>query len=283
MAVSMSGPTATDGADPAPGGRSPSRPPAGRTPADLLRLTAAILAVGAGAIHLLEAPAHYRQAAVYGRFFLVVAAAQLASGLLVALRRWPRAAYALAAYGNLTVAGVWAATRAVGIPIGPEAGERPPVASADLAATLLETTAALALFGVALAGRTGWMARLEHGRVGGRHLAVWLATLQVVLDKGQQDDWLAAEWIRWTLTLSCLTMVAFIVRELVTDEPGFTAEILAGDNPTGGFVPFSEEQEIGRRTTLELAGGKSYRYYVVWITDPNRRAHVNEVRAGSPN
>jgi eukaryotic-like serine/threonine-protein kinase len=68
--------------------------------------------------------------------------------------------------------------------------------------------------------------------------------------------------------------------QIVSDEPGFTAEILAGDNPTGGFVPFSEEQEIGRRTTLELAGGKSYRYYVVWITDPNRRAHVNEVRAG---
>jgi eukaryotic-like serine/threonine-protein kinase len=67
--------------------------------------------------------------------------------------------------------------------------------------------------------------------------------------------------------------------QIVSDEPGFTAEILAGDNPTGGFVPFSEEQEIGRRTTLELAGGKSYRYYVVWITDPNRRAHVNEVRA----
>jgi len=68
--------------------------------------------------------------------------------------------------------------------------------------------------------------------------------------------------------------------QIVSDEPGFTAEILAGNQPTGGFVPFSEEQEIGRRTTLELAGGRSYRYYVIWITDPNRRAHVNEVRAG---
>jgi len=68
--------------------------------------------------------------------------------------------------------------------------------------------------------------------------------------------------------------------QIVSDEPGFTAEILAGDNPTGGFVRFSEEQEIGTRTTLELAGGKSYRYYVFWITNPNRRAHVNEVRAG---
>jgi hypothetical protein len=68
--------------------------------------------------------------------------------------------------------------------------------------------------------------------------------------------------------------------QIVSDEPGFTAEILAGNNPNTGFVPFSQEQEIGRRTTLELAGGKSYRYYVVWITDPNGRAHINEVQAG---
>jgi FtsP/CotA-like multicopper oxidase with cupredoxin domain len=37
---------------------------AGRSAADLLRLTAAVFSVGAGAIHLLEAPAHYRQAAL---------------------------------------------------------------------------------------------------------------------------------------------------------------------------------------------------------------------------
>jgi hypothetical protein len=68
--------------------------------------------------------------------------------------------------------------------------------------------------------------------------------------------------------------------QIVSDEPGFTAQILAGNNSSAGFVPYSEEQQIGSRTTLELAGGKSYRYYVIWITDPNRRAHVNEVRAG---
>ena len=68
--------------------------------------------------------------------------------------------------------------------------------------------------------------------------------------------------------------------QIVSDEPGFSAEILAGNNSSTGFVPYSEEQEIGSRTTLELAGGKSYRYYVIWITDPNTRAHVNEVRAG---
>ena len=29
-----------------------------------------------------------------------------------------------------------------------------------------------------------------------------------------------------------------------------------------------------------LVGGASYRYYLLWITDPNTRAHVNEIRAG---
>jgi DHA2 family multidrug resistance protein len=61
-------------------------------------------------------------------------------------------------------------------------------------------------------------------------MAIWLATLQVVLDKGQQEDWLAAEWIRWTITLSCATMVAFIVRELVAEEPIVNLGILADRN-----------------------------------------------------
>jgi eukaryotic-like serine/threonine-protein kinase len=68
--------------------------------------------------------------------------------------------------------------------------------------------------------------------------------------------------------------------QVVSDEPGFTAEILAGNNRNSGFVPYSDEQEVGARTMFELAGGTSYRYYVIWITDPNGRAHVNEVRAG---
>ena len=42
----------------------------------------------------------------------------------------------------------------------------------------------------------------------------------------------------------------------------------------------SSEQEAGRRTTYEVdTRDEEFRYYVVWITDPNTRAHVNEVRA----
>ncbi|HEY3070463.1 MAG TPA: protein kinase [Gaiellaceae bacterium] len=66
---------------------------------------------------------------------------------------------------------------------------------------------------------------------------------------------------------------------VTSDDPGFTAKIQAGNRSNGGFVDVSDEQEVGERTTFDLHGG-TYRYYVIWITDPNGRAHVNEVRAG---
>jgi eukaryotic-like serine/threonine-protein kinase len=68
--------------------------------------------------------------------------------------------------------------------------------------------------------------------------------------------------------------------EIVSDEPGFMAVVRAGNSPTGPFADYSPPEQVGTRTTIELAGGTSYRYYLIWIIDPNRRAHINEVRAG---
>src|SRR5664279_3280380 len=50
-------------------------------------------------------------------------------------------------------------------------------------------------------------------------LAVWLGALQIILDKGQEDDWFGATWIRWTSLLLLLSFVAFIVREVTNDKP----------------------------------------------------------------
>ena len=33
-------------------------------------------------------------------------------------------------------------------------------------------------------------------------LAVWLGALQIILDKGQEDDWFGAVWIRWATGLA---------------------------------------------------------------------------------
>jgi serine/threonine-protein kinase len=68
--------------------------------------------------------------------------------------------------------------------------------------------------------------------------------------------------------------------EIVSDRPGFTAAIRAGDSPDGGFVDISDERTVERRTVFELEGGEKYRFYLIWITDPNGVAHVNEVRTG---
>ncbi len=50
-------------------------------------------------------------------------------------------------------------------------------------------------------------------------LAVWLGSLQIILDKGQEDDWFGANWIRWTSLLLFVTFVAFLVREFTHDKP----------------------------------------------------------------
>jgi len=68
---------------------------------------------------------------------------------------------------------------------------------------------------------------------------------------------------------------------VTTSTPNFTARILAGNSPTGGFSPDSTTQSVGATTTFTL-NGKSARYYVVWITQlpPGGYAQIQEVRAG---
>ncbi len=67
-------------------------------------------------------------------------------------------------------------------------------------------------------------------------LVLWLGTLQIVLDKGQEDDWLAAVWVRWFLVISALSMVAFIYRELHADEPIVNLGVLGNRNFALGTV-----------------------------------------------
>jgi MFS transporter, DHA2 family, multidrug resistance protein len=50
-------------------------------------------------------------------------------------------------------------------------------------------------------------------------LALWLGAFQIILDKGQEDDWFSAPWIRWTTLLVIVALVAFLIRELKTRAP----------------------------------------------------------------
>jgi hypothetical protein len=66
---------------------------------------------------------------------------------------------------------------------------------------------------------------------------------------------------------------------VTTDTPGFTAEIRAGDSPDGPFeTVVGASKEVGASAVWDLNGAEA-RYYVVWITELDGVAHVNEVKA----
>ena len=50
-------------------------------------------------------------------------------------------------------------------------------------------------------------------------LAVWLGCLQVILDKGQEDDWFGATWIRWATLFGVVAFIFFLMRELTHRKP----------------------------------------------------------------
>src|SRR5262247_720941 len=50
-------------------------------------------------------------------------------------------------------------------------------------------------------------------------LAVGIAALQIVLDKGQEDDWFSSNMILILTIVAAATLVALIIHELVTDDP----------------------------------------------------------------
>ncbi len=61
-------------------------------------------------------------------------------------------------------------------------------------------------------------------------MGVWLATLQIILDKGQEADWFAATWIRMFAVLSVISLIAFVVWEMRTAAPIVNLRILANPN-----------------------------------------------------
>ena len=50
-------------------------------------------------------------------------------------------------------------------------------------------------------------------------LVVWLGALQIVLDKGQEDDWFGAPWIRWTVALAVAGFIAFLIHQFRDPAP----------------------------------------------------------------
>ncbi|HWW52640.1 MAG TPA: hypothetical protein VNY84_02635, partial [Acidimicrobiales bacterium] len=100
-------------------------------------LALALASLGASVIHAAVCPAHFREATAFGVFFVVASALQAAWALLV-LRRAGRTLLMVGFVGNIAVVGLWAVSRTVGIPVGPDVWHPEAITGADSLATTLE-------------------------------------------------------------------------------------------------------------------------------------------------
>lgn len=110
----------------------------GQTTVPVLRRDAMALAsAGAAAIHFAVLHEHFREYWLFGVFFGVVAWLQMLWVILV-VGRPSRQVLAVGALVNAAVVLVWVASRTIGLPLGPEPGEREAIAFPDALATGLE-------------------------------------------------------------------------------------------------------------------------------------------------
>ena len=61
-------------------------------------------------------------------------------------------------------------------------------------------------------------------------MAVGLATLQLVLDKGQEDDWFSSPFIVRSILIAVVALIGFVIWELRTKEPIVNLRVLANRN-----------------------------------------------------
>ena len=78
-------------------------------------------------------------------------------------------------------------------------------------------------------------------------LAVGLGALQIMLEKGEQQDWFSSDWIVSLAVASCAGLLLFVWRELTTDKPAVNLAILKDVN-------FSSATFLSSLLTMALMG-----------------------------
>jgi DHA2 family multidrug resistance protein len=82
-------------------------------------------------------------------------------------------------------------------------------------------------------------------------LAAWCASLQLVCDKGQEDDWFSSPLIRWSLVLFIVALAGFLVREMTQKKPLLNLRVLKDRNfATGCFLIFMFGLAVYSITTI---------------------------------
>ncbi len=67
-------------------------------------------------------------------------------------------------------------------------------------------------------------------------LAIWLGALQIILDKGQEDDWFASNWIRWATAVMIVGFIVFLFHQLHDSAPIVNLRVFKNWNFTLGCV-----------------------------------------------
>ena len=83
-------------------------------------------------------------------------------------------------------------------------------------------------------------------------LAVWLATLQILLDKGQEADWFGAVWVRWFTLASIMSFAGFIWWQLKAKHPLVDLSVFKNRNFTIGLILMTTLGAILYGTTAQL-------------------------------
>jgi DHA2 family multidrug resistance protein len=83
-------------------------------------------------------------------------------------------------------------------------------------------------------------------------MAVCLGTLQIILDKGQEADWFAANWVCWFAVISLTTFIFFIAWEFSVDHPLVDLRVFKNRNFAVGVILMMSLAAILYGTTAEL-------------------------------
>jgi DHA2 family multidrug resistance protein len=70
-------------------------------------------------------------------------------------------------------------------------------------------------------------------------LAIWLGAMQLILDKGQEDDWFGSERIRWAFAVFVVGFIAFLIVQLVKRHPIVDLSVFKDRNFAMGCVLIS--------------------------------------------
>jgi hypothetical protein len=135
---------------------------------DLRQMLAAVALFGCSAIHLAVIPDHMDHWPVASAFFVALAMAEIACGVLLLGRAGPSVLVAVAAAALVPLA-LWVWSRTSGLPFGPNSNVPEPVGLADVAAGLLEL-GILVIAVVLLRARRGGAVRPARRTAASAHL-----------------------------------------------------------------------------------------------------------------